>query len=502
MYKTEKARPTLRSVRKQLFLMTVGFVALIIAVVAIVTTLIFAKTDSLLKSKVISLTSSLNVQMKLNLDSYLSRMETVGTLAFGVKDAYTYDASDPDNDEYEALNTEKDITDELNKLCIMDNFVDYGIVYRNNRTVGKISNGTTNLLGEDMFDKLSAMITRQRTKDGWAAGYLGNFKRIYYVKRVHENALIVLSFYTSELEAVFDNPETLGDMDIRLVNSDYNILYSARKDETGERLNDDILSRVKGKASASVMDDYYLVTVNSCGDDWYVICSIPTEIILAENNEMRIFIIIIALIAALTAAGLGMFISAKLTSPVKRAVSLLDVKATTDQLTGILNKQSFNERTAGRLDPKLGSESHALILLDLDNFKGVNDTLGHVYGDKVLAKTGSILKSEFTTEDYLGRIGGDEFCVLVNSTPPEGQDYISYITERCEALKTAFTGLYTGDDSNYKISASIGVSLFPKDGTTFDELYVASDKALYRSKKAGKDTYMFYDRTKDSEVNG
>ena len=482
--------------------MGLGFAAIIITVVSIVTVLIFAKTDTLLKNKVISLSSSLNVQMKLNLDSYLSRMETIGTLAFGVKDAYTYDASDPDNDEYEAINTEKNITEELNKLCIMDNFVDYGIVYRNNRTVGKISNGTGKLLGEHIFDELSSMITRQRTKDGWAAGYGGNFKRIYYVKRVHDNAVLVLSFYTSELESVFDNPETLADMDIRLVNADYNILYSARRDETGESLPPDILSRVEGKSSAAVMDDDLLVTVNSSSVDWYVICSIPTEIILAEKNEMRIYIILIGFLAAVVAVGLGFVVSIRLTAPVKKAVSLLDMKASTDQLTGILNKQSFNERASGRLDPKLGSEAHALILLDLDNFKGVNDTLGHVYGDKVLMKTGSILKSEFTTEDYLGRIGGDEFCVLVNSVPADGTDYLSYIKSKCEALKNDFAVLYTGDDGKYKISASIGVSLFPQDGRSFDELYVASDKALYRSKKAGKDTYMFYDKTADTEVSG
>ena len=138
--------------------------------------------------------SSLTVQMKLNINSYISRMETIATLAFASEEAYTYDATATDNDEYESLNTEKIISDKLYSLCIMENFVDYGIVYRNNRTVGKVSNGTVNLFGDRIFTDLSTMISRQRTSDGWGTGYNDDFKRIYYVKQIHENAILVLSF--------------------------------------------------------------------------------------------------------------------------------------------------------------------------------------------------------------------------------------------------------------------------------------------------------------------
>ncbi|MDO4864151.1 MAG: diguanylate cyclase [Ruminococcus sp.] len=498
MARREQSRPSLKNIRALQLSMIIGYAVIIIAVVFVVAKLAVNKTDAVLKNKVISMTSSLNVQMKLNMDSYISRMETIGTLAFGSEEAYTYDATDPNNDEYEALNTEKAITEKLYSLCIMDNFCDYGIVYRNNRTVGKISNGTSSLMGDTMYEELSSMITRQN--DGWCAGYKGDLKRIYYVKRVHDNAVLVVSFYASELEAVFDNPETLADMDIRLVNSDYDILYSSRGEETGGRLPDDIVERVQGKTSATVMDDDYLVSVNSCVDDWYVICSIPTRIILNEKNDMRYFIYMVGLIAAFLAVLFGSVLSLRLTRPVKKAVAILDTKANNDQLTGIFNKLAFNDRVAERLDSSLSIERHALILLDLDNFKGVNDTLGHAYGDKVLAKTGSILRAEFSTEDFLGRVGGDEFCVLVNSSPSGDMSYEDFIREKCETLCGAYRAYYSGDGNDYKISASIGVSLFPEHGSTFEELYAASDKALYTAKNGGKDTYALYDGEKSGEV--
>ena len=496
MSKKDVRRPDLKNIRKLQVLMILGYALIVIGAVLLVSLLAMRKTDEVLKNKVINLTSSLNVQMKLNMDSYLSRMETIAMLAFGEEQAYTYDATDPDNDEYEAINTEKVITEKLFSLCIMENFVDYGIVYRNNRTVGKISNGTMTLFGDRMFTELSSMISRPRTNDGWAAGYNNDYKRIYYVKQVHDNAVLFISFYASELDAVFDNPETLSDMEITLVDSDYNMIYSERSDEVGSPLPEALRTRIEGRSSASVMDNDYLVTVNNCGE-WYVVCSIPTSIILNEKNEMQWFIYATATVAMLLAILLGLFFSYRITNPIMRIVSTLDTKASADLLTGVFNKRIFEEYAGNCLENSLGSERRALIIIDIDNFKGVNDTLGHSGGDKVLERTGQILREIFTEDDYLGRVGGDEFCVLVNSgvNIADAENYKDYIAYKCEQLCETFRSTYAGSDSSYKISVSIGAAVSPGNGRTFSELYAACDKALYESKRVGKDTYRFSDVT-------
>lgn len=481
--------PSLKQIKSLKYSMIGGYIVIVVVAVLLVSLLALQTADRMLKSKVSSLASSLNVQMKLNMDSYLARMETIATLAFASEETYTYDATDPDNDEYEAINTEKIISDKLYSLCIMENFVDYGIVYSNDRTVGKISNGTVNLFGDEIYEELASMITNQRTRDGWAAGFQGNFKRIYYVKRIHDNALLVISFYTDELENVFDNPETMSDMEIRLTNQNYDILYSSVQDEVGQPLPEQIMQRVKDHNATTAMDNAYLVAVTGCGDDWYVICSIPTPIILKEMQTLRIFVCFAAILAALLAALLGVVLSLRMTRPVEAFVASLDTKAHTDQLTGILNKRSFEEYTENRLANALNFEQHALILLDVDNFKGVNDTLGHAYGDQVLAKIGSILRATFSTEDFLGRIGGDEFCVFMNVSPEDGVDYTEFVKAKCEELCQAFRSNYTGDDGKYKISASIGVAVFRGRGDDFKSMYHVADKALYASKERGKDTY-------------
>lgn len=491
-------KKSLKNIRIIQAALILGFAVIVITTSLIITALALKKNDEVMKNKVTSLTSSLNVQMKLNLESYMSRMETIATLAFGDERAYTYDATDPDNDEYEAINTEKAITDKLFSLCIMENFVDYGIVYRNNRTVGKISNATSSLFGDKLFTELGKMINNSHNKDGWATGYNNNFKRIYYVKSVHDNALLFISFYSDELYEVFDNPETLSDMEIRLLDQDYNIIYSKNHSETGEPLPEDIRSRIVGHHSASLIDNDYLVSVNKCGN-WYVVCSIPTKIILNEKSEVNNYLYITGAIAALVAVLVGSYLSYLLTKPVKILVNDLENKASTDRLTGINNKLAFEELSGSCIENTPQREHKALIIMDIDDFKSVNDSYGHAAGDKLLKETGEILKTVFSQDDYIGRIGGDEFCVLVNTKLDSTEELQEYAKNKCVELEVRLHSCKLAAEQDINITSSIGIALFPEDGSNFSELYKACDKALYFSKSKGKNRYSFYKPEMESE---
>ncbi|MGN0641624.1 MAG: GGDEF domain-containing protein, partial [Huintestinicola sp.] len=459
------------------------------------------KNDMVLKSKVSDLTYALNVQMKLNINTYLSKLESVSTLVFGTEEAVSYYSSPDNADQYEALNTEKLISDKLYDLCIMENYVDFFIVYSDDHTVGKVSNGTTKLFGDGLYNDMAQTVTRNRSRDGWSTGYNDDFRRIYYVKRVNDNALMVVSFYTSELENVFVRPDDMRDTAVRLVNEDHYIMYSSENEETGTKLPAEILDRIGGSTSAAFMDDDYLITVNTCADSWYVICSAPTKIILAERNVVIRYTIIITAVTSVIAMLLGTLLSIYVTNPVNQIVTKLNTQANIDRLTGIYNKLSFEENTEYMLANAGKGERHAVILLDVDNFKGVNDNLGHAYGDKVLADIGSILRVTFGSADCLGRIGGDEFGVLLNIPESSQNDHMTFINEKCRALCDTFHDKYTGCNGDYKISASIGAAVFPDDGKSFAELYKCADTALYSSKHKGKDTFTFYSDVKEGDEN-
>lgn len=479
------------SVRKFIMAMTCGYIAIMIGLTAFITYLSINKTDTILKTQASSMTSALNIQMKMNLSRFLENMETTATLIFASENAYKYDASNESNDEYEALAVEEEISDNLYNLCIMENYVDFGIVYSNNHIVGKVSNGTVDLFGDNLYKDLSSFINRQRTCDGWSTGYNNDYTRIYYVKRVNENAVLVTSFYTTELEDVFEHPGGIGDTSIRLTEENGVIIYSSEEDETGKYLPESIKSRISDN-SATRIDDEYLITFTNCGDDWKVICSVPTSIILKEKNEYQIYIVIVCALSTLIAILLTVAFSLKMSNPVNDMVDVLNKKAHVDLLTGVLNKRSFEEYTENAINSAESSDIYALILLDVDNFKGVNDTLGHAYGDKVLANIGVILRSVFREGDYLGRLGGDEFCVFLKMSAVNSGSASNFTIKKCEQICSAFHNNYTGDDNSYKISASVGAALFPKNGKTFSELYKCADTALYQSKHKGKDTYTIY----------
>ena len=214
--------------------------------------------------------------------------------------------------------------------------------------------------------------------------------------------------------------------------------------------------------------------------------------ILKEKNEYQIYIVIVCALSTLIAILLTVAFSLKMSNPVNDMVDVLNKKAHVDLLTGVLNKRSFEEYTENAINSAESSDIYALILLDVDNFKGVNDTLGHAYGDKVLANIGVILRSVFREGDYLGRLGGDEFCVFLKMSAVNSGSASNFTIKKCEQICSAFHNNYTGDDNSYKISASVGTALFPKNGKTFSELYKCADTALYQSKHKGKDTYTIY----------
>ena len=167
----------------------------------------------------------------------------------------------------------------------------------------------------------------------------------------------------------------------------------------------------------------------------------------------------------------------------------LKEKAETDLLTGLLNKMSTEQKVMEYLtEAKAKDQSAILFLIDIDNFKKVNDTMGHAFGDELLAGLGLGLSTLFRATDIVGRIGGDEFLVLMRNITPDAE------TKKREAdkLLTFFRDFKVGEYVQYRCTASIGGAVFSQDGGDFEELYKAADNAMYESKRHGKNRVAYY----------
>ena len=167
----------------------------------------------------------------------------------------------------------------------------------------------------------------------------------------------------------------------------------------------------------------------------------------------------------------------------------LEKRSKTDLLTGLQNKVATEELIRLMLSPHYLKEGTtcALLMIDVDKFKTINDTLGHVKGDRVLAAIGQIIKSSFKGMDVAGRIGGDEFMVFLRDI--EKADNALLLAERIERQTKQ---LILHEEIRAFVSVSIGISMFPEHGKTFEELYSAADKALYYVKKHGRANWKLY----------
>ncbi|HEX7952348.1 MAG TPA: EAL domain-containing protein, partial [Burkholderiales bacterium] len=175
----------------------------------------------------------------------------------------------------------------------------------------------------------------------------------------------------------------------------------------------------------------------------------------------------------------------------------IEHKATHDELTGLPNRNLLRDRFnqaiiyAGR-----HAQSVAVAFLDLDHFKFINDSLGHVAGDRVLKTIAARLTSFLREGDTVARVGGDEF-VLVLVSPPGGER----VPEVMRRILKSMSEPVTMGGRDFQISSSIGISVSPQDGTDFDTLLKNADVAMYRAKEQGRNTFAFFSGEMSQQIN-
>ncbi|MDE6845444.1 MAG: sensor domain-containing diguanylate cyclase [Lachnospiraceae bacterium] len=164
----------------------------------------------------------------------------------------------------------------------------------------------------------------------------------------------------------------------------------------------------------------------------------------------------------------------------------LEDKADTDLLTGLTNKLA-TERKIKEYMTKHPESQSMLFVLDVDNFKKINDTMGHAFGDEVLRSLGQQIGAIFRASDIIGRIGGDEFMIFLKGVSDK-----EAVRKEAKKVEHFFKNFQAGEYVKYAATASIGVAIFPQEGNDFETLYKAADQGLYKAKKRGKNQLAFY----------
>jgi diguanylate cyclase (GGDEF)-like protein len=180
----------------------------------------------------------------------------------------------------------------------------------------------------------------------------------------------------------------------------------------------------------------------------------------------------------------------------KRFESQLEYMANHDSLTNLFNRRRFLEELKSRLaETRRFGTPGALVFLDMDNFKYVNDTLGHHKGDELLMKFASLLRDRMRETDVLARLGGDEFAIIL---PRTGREQALLISEHFMKYVRDSVGPDLGDTC--RVTISIGIALFPEHGSDAETLLMYADMAMYRAKEEGRNRVCLYESVHKTHI--
>lgn len=174
----------------------------------------------------------------------------------------------------------------------------------------------------------------------------------------------------------------------------------------------------------------------------------------------------------------------------------LYISARTDSLSGLANRESLSEKLGLLLAAsKRDNKEFALLFLDLDHFKNVNDFLGHKVGDVVLQEVSRFLKKVVRENDIIARVGGDEFIIVI-------KDYSSMLelTKIIRRIQDSIKVPFMIEDHNIELTSSVGIAFYPQDGLTETELIKNADIAMFKSKEEGRDNFYFFTQELNNKI--
>ena len=233
------------------------------------------------------------------------------------------------------------------------------------------------------------------------------------------------------------------------------------------------LIQIQTKKNKSLYLAYSPLKIN----DWMICYIVPVHDAQESYTFIKHYETLLATFLGLIVLSLMIYLAHSNSRENKYLIHLSEI----DPLTSVFNK----ETTQKLIDQKLKNHEHfCFLILDVDDFKSVNDNYGHAVGDKVLKNLSDLFKNHFRQTDIVGRIGGDEFIILIED---------EHIAEsRIQSLLQKVNALKIEELQDFKLSISVGMAFAPSNGTTFMELYRHADHALYQTKRTGKKNYKIY----------
>jgi diguanylate cyclase (GGDEF)-like protein len=268
-------------------------------------------------------------------------------------------------------------------------------------------------------------------------------------------------------------------------------MYSNQSHEIGKKLPDTIRDAIGRNDNVSIMTDQDLITCNTTRNKWKIICTMPVSVVIRDNIKLQTKTILVVIFIVVTIMFIGVLECRKMNLMANGIVGTLSQQATEDRMTGLLNKTSFQTSVEHRIAILPDYMTCLFIMIDIDNFKQINDRLGHMAGDHAIKRFSDILSEVFGTGFITGRLGGDEFAVFAVFNTTNDNELKEHIKPYLEKVRSLFRLRFSEEIEQCDISFSAGIVSVRNSETHFERIYSRADELLYFSKHNGKniDTY-------------
>lgn len=260
--------------------------------------------------------------------------------------------------------------------------------------------------------------------------------------------------------------------------------------EEAQKLKSRLDNSTRGNAAVSVGGEGYVLSFIPLGvNHWEMVLGVSQDYVdrqvsLQWKNLKSMLTYLLIAVFVFVGVAVVMNIVNKIHSNNKKKE--LEDKADRDPLTGLTNKLATERKIKEYMAQNPQSQS-MLFMVDVDNFKKINDTMGHVFGDEVLRSLGEQIGALFRASDIIGRVGGDEFMIFLKGIPDK-----KTVRKEAKKVEAFFDNFQVGEYVKYAATASIGVAVFPQEGADFEALYKSADQGVYKAKRRGKSQLAFY----------
>lgn len=470
--------------------MILGFTSLIIVMVFLIIAIFNIRMGNAMKVQTADMIEHLNGQIGNNIDTFMINLSDNADIL-----CYDKQVKEFGHEEGHSRPEEREeLDDKIKSYAMSSSYENFCVVYSNEDVLGTISDSTLEQYREEsLFQKLRTILT-VKAAGTWTNELLPDHSIVSYVKLIDNDAIVLVSVSEEYVRHLFDNSIFIEGMNVYLVNS--SLIIQSTTDSSigpGSYLKTHIYRLVNRSADSTKIGDLYVVSNKKLVDGWFIVTAVPSGEILRPLNSTIGYIVLLTGFAVLLAVIFTVILSNNIVRIVEQTVDKLDVKAQTDLLTGLINKRSFEEIVQLTLENPEDNMSYALVFMDVDNFKGVNDKCGHDIGDEVLRSFAHTIGQVFREGDIKGRLGGDEFCVLMKLPLAEKQQMVNDVNEVCKRFRDALhRKASSARQSLPAVTSSMGAAMWDGVPEAFGSLYHKADVAVYASKKRGKDTWSVY----------